>query len=209
MGAKIARFSRILCLTLPLLIVLLGGCRKSSPPPALEEIYDDAVALIEASYAVNDAMFGQGLPVWHVGSEYAERNNLYQDSDYATYEYVTNDSPYHTVGELQDAIAQVYSKEYSESLYGTLFDGFVLGNRVVRAQLYEGPYGLMQSIDYEPLITCQRTYDYSTMEIVSPSNATYVTISLEGYLENEDERTAVRLGLVLQQDGWRLDTPTY
>ena len=44
------------------MLVMLNGCRKS-PPPALEDIYDEVVALIEASYDVNDVIFGKGLVV--------------------------------------------------------------------------------------------------------------------------------------------------
>ena len=210
MRIKFARLTRMMCLLIPLLLVLsMGGCRTSTPPPPLEDIYDAAVALIEASFAVNDVMFGAGLPVWHVGSEFAEQYGLYNDDDYATYEYVTNDSPYLSIGEIKDAIAQVYSKEYAQSLYGVLFDGYVVGTRVVRAQIYEGANGLMQSIDYEPIITQQRVYDYTTMQIVSPSNATYVTISLDSYEEGKTEPTLAHLKLILEQDGWRLDTPTY
>jgi hypothetical protein len=186
----------------------LTGCRESDPP-ALEEIYDEAVALIEASYAVNDAIFGYGLPVWPIGDEHSHLAGVYRDSDSAAYERVTDRTPYLSAGELRDAMAAVYSSGYVESLSETLFDGFVMGSTVVRAQLYESEDGLYQRADREVLIPRQRIYDYATMRVVKPSNAHFVTIELESHLPGEQQTLTVRLSLLLESDGWRLDTPTY
>lgn len=202
---------RILTALIALLVLcpcLLTGCRESDPP-ALEEIYDEAVALIEASYAVNDAIFGYGLPVWPIDDEHSHLAGVYRDSDSAAYERVTDRTPYLSAGELRDAMAAVYSSGYVESLSETLFDGFVMGSTVVRAQLYESEDGLYQRADREVLIPRQRIYDYATMRVVKPSNAHFVTIELESHLPGEQQTLTVRLSLLLESDGWRLDTPTY
>ncbi len=54
-------FSRTLVLLLltALLLPALAGC--STPPPELDTVRDELVALLEASYAVNDILFGTGL----------------------------------------------------------------------------------------------------------------------------------------------------
>jgi hypothetical protein len=85
----------------------------------------------------------------------------------------------------------------------------VVGSTVVRAQLYETEEGLYQSADREVLIPRQRIYDYATMRVVKPSNAHFVTLELESHMPGEQEALTVRLALILEQDGWRLDTPTY
>ncbi len=193
---------------LTLLLTALTGCRESDPP-ALEDIYDEAVALIEASYAVNDAIFGYGLPVWPIDSELASLTGVYRDSDSAAYERVTDRTPYRSAGELRDAMAEVYSADYVASLSETLFDGFVMGSTVVRARLFEDEDGMYQSASHEPLVTQQRVYDYATMRVVKPSNAHFVTIELDSHLPGEQETLTVRLSLILEDGGWRLDTPTY
>lgn len=202
---------RLIGLSLALLLLLcpLMSCGQRSHPPALEQIYDEVVALVEASHAVNDAVFGRGLPVHEIGSDYAIKNNLYKDSDYASYQYVSNASPYLSTSEVKDALLAVYSTEYVDSLSTVLFDGFVMGSSIVRAQLSESAGQLMQSTDYEPLYTHHRIYDYSTMRIVKPSNAQFVTVELESHLEHEQTSMTVSLSLVLEEDGWRLDTPTF
>ncbi len=201
----------LLCLALALVLLLgsLFSCGQKSPPPALEEIYDEVVALIEASHPINDAVFGQGLPVWAIDSEFAEQHHLYKDTDYATYQYVSDASPYLSTGEVKDALLAVYSTDYVASLSGVLFDGFVMGSKIIHAQLYEGEGYLMQRTDYEPLFTKRRIYDYSTMRIVKPSNAHYVTIEIESRLEGEEQTVTDTLSLVLEEDGWRLDAPTF
>lgn len=199
---------RIAILVVCLLILPLSACRRSTPP-ALETIYDEAVSLIEASYAVNDIVFGHGLPVYRIGSEYAERYHLYDDNDYADYEYVTEKSPYRSIAEIQDALERVYSTDYLNSLYTGLFSGFTTETGIVRAQYYEKNNQLYQSVGYEPLVTWQRIYDYSTLRIVKPSEATRVTLELESHTEQEQNPLTVRLVLVLEENGWRLDTPTY
>lgn len=54
-------FSRVSALLtlVALLLPVLAGC--STPPPELDTVRDELVALLEASYAVNDILFGTGL----------------------------------------------------------------------------------------------------------------------------------------------------
>ena len=202
---------RLLSLAVACLLLLsaLCGCGSRSTPPELYEIYDEAVALIEASFAINDALLGHGLPVYEIGSEYAELNKLYGADDFANYEHVTPETPYREIDDIKAAMAAVYSTDYCQSLYANLFDGFVSGSTLVRAQYREDSEGLYLTTDYEPLVTKQRIYDYATMKIVEPSSLDYVNLEIESYLPGETERMSVTISLVLEEDGWRLDTPTY
>ena len=191
-----------------LIFVMLSmpvGCSRSKPP-ALEEIYDTAVALIEQSHAINDIVFGFGLPVWQIDSDYATLHNLYPTS--TSYEYVSEYAAYRTTLDIKQAMAKVYSTGYLESLYVTLFDGYAYEEGVMAAQFWEDSQYLYQHKTYEPLVTQQRIYDYSTMRVVTGDAQTAV-IALDTHLENDTEILTVQLVLVLESDGWRLDTPTY
>ena len=198
-----------LFLALSLLIVPLASCHRQAPPPSLEEVYDDVVALLENAYPINNAVFGEGLPVHAIGSEYAEQNGLYKDTDYANYQYVREDATYRTVGEIRDALLEIYSTDYVDSLSGVLFDGFVMGSRVEVAQLYEQNGYLMQRTDYEPLFQGRRVYDYDSMRIVKPSTATRLTIEIDSRTEGEQAFTKDKITLVLEDGVWRLDAPTF
>ena len=201
-------FPALLLAILLLVLCCLTGCRKSTPP-TVEDIYDEAVALIEASYAINDAIFGYGLPVWPLESQHAALTGVYRDSDSAAYERVTDQTPFLSTTNLLSAMEEVYSADYVDSLRETLFDGFVVGSNVILAQLYENETALYQSATHEPLVKTQRIYDYASMTIVKPSNAHFVTLELDSHMPGEEETLTVRLSLILEDDGWRLDTPTY
>lgn len=188
-----------------LLLLLLGGCRRTKPP-ALEEIYDTAVELIERSYAVNDLVFGHGLPVWETDSAYAELKHIYTKKP--VYENVTKYASVVTVSQIKNIMAQVYSEDYLESLFATMFDGYAYEEGVMVAQIKEDALGLYQSRTYEPLVTNQRIYDYATMRVVNGDEQTAV-ILIDTHLEHEQTTLQVELVLVKENGEWRLDTPTY
>jgi hypothetical protein len=201
----------IVLLALMLLLSMtlsLGGCASNAPEVA--QVYDIVVDLVERSYAANDLLYGYGIPVHAVDSKIAEINYLYNDFDFADYEYAHELSPYLTMAEIRAELESVYSSDFLDSHFSTLFDGFMMGDRVVRARYYEKSDWLWRSIDdSEPLITWQRIYDYATMRVVAPSRADYVTVEIDSHLENDPTVLAVRLSIVYEDGQWRLDTPTY
>ncbi|MBR2621515.1 MAG: hypothetical protein IKC97_03995 [Clostridia bacterium] len=187
------------------MLVSLCACTRSKPP-ATEEIYDTAVELIESSYAVNDIVFGYGLPVWKAESEYAKLHYMYNKTP--IYENVTEYTQVTTISQIKTLMAEVYSADYLESLFVTMFDGYAYEEGAMAAQIHEDAARLYQHRSYTPLITNQRIYDYSTMRIVDGDDQTAV-IQLDSHLENEQTTLIVELVLVLEDGEWKLDTPTY
>ena len=198
-----------LVLLLACLLVCLTVTACTNRAPATQEVYDEVVALIEASHTVNDLAFGAGLPVWDFDSEFAKENHLYRDSDDSYYQYVTDDAPFGTILQMREAVEAVYSEDYARALCETLFDGFALGTTIVRPQYIENNGWLMQRTEYEPIITARRVYDYPTMRVVRPSDRTHLTVEIESRIEGQSEVSVDKLHLVLEENGWRLDTPTY
>lgn len=199
----------ICLLALTLFLCSLSWTSCSSRPPALEQIYDIVVDLVERSYPANDLLYGYGLPVIAIGSQWAELNHIYQDSDYANYEYVSENSRYLSASAIKEALESVYSSSFVSQYQSVLFDGFVVGGSVVSARYYESDDWLYQSVAGEPLITRQRIYDYSTMRVVKPSRADYVTVEMDTHLEGEDTVLPVTISIVYENGTWKLDSPTY
>jgi len=187
------------------MLIALSACHRPQPP-ALENIYDVAVDLIERSYAVNDLVFGYGLPVWQADSEYAATHYMYNKTP--IYENVTEYASVSTIAQIKTMMGKVYSADYLESLFSAMFDGYAYEEGVMAAQISEDAKGLYQHRSYSPLITNQRIYDYATMRIVSGDDRTAV-IRLDSHLENETTTLPVELVLVLEDGEWKLDTPTY
>ena len=207
MSRNVSLFIRLCALCLVMLCILsaLPACSKSQPP-RLEDIYDEAVELIEKSFAINDLVFGYGLPVWHIGSEYAQMLYVYDKTP--IFENVTEYATITTLTQMKQRMEAVYSSAYLESLYGSLFDGYAYEEGSMPAQYNEDSTRLYQWKNYKPLVTKQRIYDYASMRVVGGDAQTAV-LEIDSHLENEETTLVVELILVLENGQWRLDTPTY
>ena len=279
------------------LAIIAGNMVSCSNPPALDDVKDEFVALIEASVEVNNIFFGEGLPTYmraegdgnliylaehkayytfitdgersilkyKIGDDawkYAEKTpeagkgeSIYTDSEgnfyypiefdesqyeyvYGTdsdehYDYVRVDCPYQDIESIQALAESVYTESYLKGanwkegdlgyggVYAAMFDGFTMGTEIVYARYriddsIDGFY-LLKSNEFEPYFTEHKTYDYSTMKIVSPSKAELVNVEITAngrYIdyENFEVKTGahtVTLTFVFENGEWKLDTPTY
>lgn len=200
---------------LVLLPTALTACGKA---PALDEVYDDFAALIEASYEINDIFFGEGLPTHDRNGAYATENFIYYGFEgYDAYEFVTEDSSYYCIEDIKYAAAAVYSADYLEEISTMAFVGYADENTgaVSTARYLESSEGYLLRYSFGEtdsfnILPGKRRYKLDTMEIVKPSSANSVNVKVDSYLEGkEDEILSVTLRFVLEEDGWRLDTPTY
>ena len=176
-----------------------------------EEIIKEAEKLIEGSFQINDIYFGKGLPIGEKDSEeakkFAEENDF--ELDNVQFLPVTEESPYFSIADIKEATAKVYSKAYCESLYKTAFEGFSSGEHAVYAKYMEDESGtLTVRIDLAENALPLRTYDYSSIKVKSKKE-TSVKIEIDSYLDGKKEEKPVVFTLVKEENGWRLDTPTY
>ena len=149
------------------------------------------------------------------------------------YDYVRVDCKYQSIEAIQELAESVYTQGYLKGdnykegdmgyggVYAAMFDGFTLGTEISYARYriddsIDGFY-LLKSNEFAPYFTEHKTYDYSTMKIVSPSKAELVNVEIVAngrYIdyENFEVRTGehtVTLTFVFENGEWRLDTPTY
>ena len=143
---------------------------------------------------------------------------FYTSDDPADYDYVRGDCVYSSVDEIKKAAALVYSTDYLNAIYETMFVGSLSDTNYVEGMTAryieyaddEGNVSLMKSNTYDPFITEIREYDFSTAKIVKPANAEYVNIEIESYLPSKPEnRLTVRLSMILENGQWMLDSATY
>ena len=214
MGNKAMKKICSLLLSLMILIGAVMGISSCSPagdPPALEDVYDRIVTVVEASHEVNVLLFGAGLPVYpREGAEEELVHRYYGVADDGR-EYVTPYTKYKSIAEMQTAIAAVYSVQYRESLYETLFTGYADGDilSTMPARFQEDERALYQSKYVESLVNGVRVYDYAAMEIVDGSNATRIRVAIPSYSESKpDVWTTVTLAFVFENGDWYLDSPS-
>lgn len=207
---------RILTLLLAALMLAgsvmgLASCSASEPAPDIDQVYDRLVQVIEASHEVNVLLFGAGLPVYPRGDAEDELVHRYYGVADNGQQFVTPYAKYTSIAEMQAAIAAVYSTEYRESLYESLFTGFAADEMsvVMPARFSEDERFLYMSKYVDPLVDGVRVYDYASMEIISYSHSSRLRVSVNSYTEDRPEEwKRVYLSFVYENGDWYLDSPS-
>ncbi len=187
------------------------SCSRKDPPPALEDVYDRLVTVIEASHEVNVLLFGAGLPVYPRGTAEDELIHRYFSVTDNGMEFITPYAKFKSIIEMEMAISAVYSMEYRKSLFDTLFTGYAdTGMTVVMpARFHEDERYIYQNKYVNTLVDGVRVYDYAGMEIIEKdSNSTYIRVSIPSYSEKYPEWTTVRLSFIYENGDWYLDSPS-
>lgn len=204
---------RCLCLLLcAVLLLCLAGCGGCSRAPELEEIYDRTVELVEGSRRLSAIFYGAGLPV------YDKQSVIYRDlyesdtSAYrAQYSIVDPRCGYVSVDALKEAAAKVWSPGLlKEQVFPAAFDGLSASiggqSSIAPARFQEDGdrlYCLDGLADSAP---SQLIFDFSTLKIIRPSNATRVLLTLDCWEAGKPEsKTLYRLTLVNTSGTWLLD----
>lgn len=204
---------RILLILLVVIIMLMASCCDASrdPAPEIDEVYDRLVQVIEASHEVNVLLFGAGLPVYTRGDAEDELVHRYYGVADESREFVTPYAKYKSIADMQAAIAAVYSTEYRESLYESLFTGYAADEMSVMmpARFSEDEKFLYMSRYVDPLVKGVRVYDYASMEIVEYSHASRLRVSIMSYTEDHPNVwKKVYLSFVFENGDWYLDSPS-
>ena len=120
-----------------------------------------------------------------------------------------DNSEYLSIDDIKAAADKIFSDEYLSELYESAFDGIMVNDSNAYVRFYDNTEWLYQNINAGEFSLSERIYDYSTMEIVKPSNSKYVTVSIESYTLKDPKRRTVDLTFVYENGDWFLDSPTY
>lgn len=207
------RIGRVFLILLILVTVIMSSCCDASrePAPDINEVYDRLVQVIEASHEVNVLLFGAGLPVYPRGDAEDLLVHRYYGVTDNGQQFVTPYAKYASIAEMQTAIAAVYSTEYRESLYESLFTGYAADEMsvVMPARFSEDDKFLYMSRYVSPLVEGVRVYDYASMQIVEYSHASRLRVAIKSYTEDRPEEwKTVYLSFVYENGDWYLDSPS-
>ena len=207
------RIGRVFLILLILVTVIMSSCCDASrePAPDIDEVYDRLVQVIEASHEVNVLLFGAGLPVYPRGDAEDLLVHRYYGVTDNGQQFVTPYAKYASIAEMQTAIAAVYSTEYRESLYESLFTGYAADEMsvVMPARFSEDDKFLYMSRYVSPLVEGVRVYDYASMQIVEYSHASRLRVAIRSYTEDRPEEwKTVYLSFVYENGDWYLDSPS-
>ena len=195
--------------------VSLAACRRA---PSVDDLRADVVALVEASYEINEVFYGAGLPVLDRNSEeYADLYAYYAPATAQSYDIVdVAHAKFTSIDAIKSAASRVYSPDLLESnLYVNAFTGYAIEgiNSTVIASdaLYteDADYFYQSASRTNYLTRGVKIFDYDTMQVVRPSSSDAVYLTMDAwYVSNPTEHFSARIRLVSTPNGWRLDSLT-
>ena len=198
-----------LCLTVILLISAISLISCSGSTPDIENVRERFIYLIENSKELNMIYFGNGLPVYKREGILAEQKGVYYNDELASYDRIMENSRYLSIDEIKERSEEIYSKDYLSALYETAFDGIMTGSTAAYLRFYETSDWIYQNTYATDFELSERIYDYSTMQIVKPSNKEYINITVDSYTLKDRTVRTVSLTFVYERGNWYLDSPTY
>lgn len=202
---------RIISLLLAVFVLIsvfvLSSCSGSAPK--LEDVKERFIYLIENSKELNTVYFGKGLPVYDRDGTLAKEKGVYYNDELTAYNKVMERSKCLSIDEIKARSMEIYSSEYLLALYETAFDGVMTGSSSAYLRFYESDDWLYENIYATDFEFSERIYDYSSMQIVKPSNNEYINIIIDSYTLKDREIKSVSLTFVYENDNWYLDSPTY
>ncbi len=158
--------------------------------------------LLPKAEEINDIIWGTGLPI-EPGQDEALKTVTA-----AQYRTVAKDAPYQSTEELKTAIAEVYSDAFIENTVNyTCFEGADDALEDTEAQMYPR----YKDNDAGVLIVDITNPGFELTTEIDPASARVVSAESDNKqtLEVETNNGKIKLVIVKQENGWRLDTPTY
>ncbi len=192
---------RSIALSLAVIIMAVGGVACTEPEPADEgEMLTAAASLLESAVEVNRIFFWEGLP-------HTDPSGDTVDVGDAEYLELTEDYMYLSESDLMAKAEAVYTDSYCKDIETVAFEGVKVTDDEALFARYVVEQGIMKinrKLSEEGL--SERIPDITTIETVNITHNTAV-VSVSFTCDGETEKQDVTL--VLEDDGWRLDTPTY
>lgn len=199
----------IISIALVLIIVVLGMSSCSGSAPKIDEVRDRIVYLIEGSKEINILFFGSGLPIYKRDGLIETELGVYYEDEYTAYNKVMENSRFKSIDDMKKAAERVYSENYLDAIYETAFEGYMTGGSSAYMRFLETSDWMYQSISATDFDLSERIYDYSSMEIVKPSNGEYLNITIDTYTLRDKKVKTITLSFIYERGNWYLDSPTY
>ncbi len=191
-------------LTLWLCVFLIPFCLGSCKGPYSDsEASELLVELLEKDAALNHYIWGDGFGTLTDPGEDAEKTSC-------TYYRVNADAPYHSVEELKQAMAEIYSEE----LYA-IVAAYAVENTENSMARFCDFYQNEQVADLQVDVTMNHppyelnTVIYPSTAKVSRSSATIIEAEVEYTVGTNQERQTMKIRILKENGAWKLDSQTW
>ena len=179
-----------------------------------QEVKAAAIQLLEDSKLLNDIYWGKGIPYEndesHSSGSYYPANDIYLES-----------IGIETLDDLKELTEKTYSKDMCERIYNNILSSVYSDTGVVSLARYEQVYtGKNNDVpDYirvyiEAKCWFEDTVEYnSNIDVLrSEGDVVYVMVLVTVTSHEDPEKKMninLEIGLIEEEDGWRLNSPTY
>ncbi len=190
-------------------VLSMSGCNRTYDE---EEVLTAAKELLHEAEKLNYIYYGDGIDYFD-----AEEEGLghYRKAVPAHLEELG----FNTVDELRLMTEKVYSKSYSEHLFSTVLSSQKDGDIIVAmARYYQAyneetgePTDIMVYSKYNVIFKDKLEYDYDSLQIEgSKREKVYLTVNATvTNSEGKSQIAEITVTLFEEEDGWRIDNPTY
>ena len=185
-----------------LLLISCGAPKNRSYDEA--EVISKSKILIMQSALLNEIFWGEGIP-YDPDDNY--KNGQYYPADLGFLIGFGAD----TIDEIMEMTRAVFSKSYSESIYGSVLSAktgdFGMAGYT---RYYQGEDFIMVYSKYKPLLVDEVEYLFDGLSVTG-SKGEIVTVKIPiKVTRGEDSQTReIEIDLVEEEGGWRIDSPTY
>jgi hypothetical protein len=184
-------------------LLCLVSCGEKNREYDESEVLYAAERLIRRSKTLNGIYWGEGI-------------RYYEDAAFSNGAYYPAD-PEHllelgieTVDDLKELTRKTFSAEYSESIFRSKLSSMREDEYFGYARYYQGIDRIMVYSDAVSFLDDEVNYLYETLAATGSKGETvFVKLSVEISDGVNTQTRELEVGLVEEEDGWKIDTPTY
>jgi len=178
------------------------------------EVKAAAKELIEESVLLNDIYWGEGLP-------HSDDKNTSDGVYYTALESYHYSLGFKTIDELKTLTEKTFSKGFCQTqIYPTILESVQDGDKAIILSRYYQKYGgknfnvpeyIMVNSTWKKILDSEVEYDYESIVVKgSDEERVYVTLKATVKKDGYDPQTReIEIALVEEDDGWKIDSPTY
>lgn len=184
-----------------------GGGSKQDREYDEAEVLEAAEALIKKSELLNEIYWGYGIP-------YVDDVNLSNGSYFPADDGYLAEIGISSLADLDEMTRSVFSGFICQWIKNSVLSSGGSGSNMYVSRYgesYDEPKYILVNKYHEVLLKDTVEYDYDSLKVVG-TKGDIVKVSIKCKVTNEDNDTVIKtieVDMIEEDDGWKLDTPTY
>lgn len=206
--ARKSLISSLLVIFILVTLIFTTSCNRKYNEDEVVEVTEN---LLKQAEMLNFVYYGAGI-------SFIDGDDTTGYYKKASYNHLT-ELGFYTIDELKVRTDAVFSSEYASLIYSTLLSTVYEDTGPISAARYYQAYDeqsgepthIMVYSVYEPLMRDSVVYNYDSISVIGAKKE-IVKVSVEATVTTSDGKTqtaTVVINLVEEEDGWRIDNPTY